>query len=168
MERQGTAVSRRNFLKGGIGPMPTGIRPPGVEEAALMACTGCGACVADCPSHIIRLVDRLPLLDFSIGECTFCGACAQSCPEPVFTGATAIRFDHVVAIAASCLPLQRVDCQACRDACSADAIRFRPMRGGPFVPELSTELCTGCGACITVCPVGAVATVARAGEAAHG
>ena len=61
MERQGTAVSRRNFLKGGIGPMPTGIRPPGVEEAALVACTGCGACVADCPSHIIRLVDRLPL-----------------------------------------------------------------------------------------------------------
>lgn len=160
-------VSRRDFLRGGRRGAPAGIRPPGVEEMALAACTGCGACVEHCPSRIISLVDRLPVLDFSSGECTFCGACAQSCPEPVFTGAPAIRFDHIVAITTSCLPFQRVDCQACRDACPTGAIRFRPVRGGPFVPELTAETCTGCGACISVCPVGAVAIAPREVEAAY-
>ena len=166
MERQAT-VSRRDFLRGGRPAARAAIRPPGVQQAALAACTGCGACVEHCPTHIVGLVDRLPTLDFSAGECTFCGACAQNCPEPVFTGAPAVRFDHIVAIAAACLPFQRVDCQACRDACPTGAIRFRPVRGGPFVPDITAEICTGCGACISVCPVGAVATAPRAREAAH-
>lgn len=166
MERRET-VSRRDFLKGGRRNASLRIRPPGVDEASLAACTGCGACVERCPSQIVSLVDRLPAIDFSAGECTFCGACAQHCPEPVFTGVPATSFAHIVAIEASCLPFQRVDCQACRDACPTGAIRFRPVRGGPFVPELSAEACTGCGACISVCPVGAIAPAPRETEAAY-
>lgn len=167
MERRQVTVSRRDFLRGGRRAAPIGVRPPDVDEASLAACTGCGACVEHCPNHIISLVDRLPVLDFAVGECTFCSACAQSCPEPVFTGAPTTRFEHVVTIVASCLPFQRVDCQACRDACPTGAIRFRPMRGGPFVPDLMAEACTGCGACISVCPVGAVTTAPRETEAVH-
>ena len=166
MERQG-ALSRRNFLRGGRREDSIRhIRPPGIEDAALSACTGCGACVAHCPAKIISLADGLPTLDFTAGECTFCGACAASCPEPVFAEAAG-RFDHIVTISASCLPFQRVDCQACRDACPTAAIRFRPVRGGPFVPELLAEACTGCGACIAICPVGAVTTAPLSTEAAH-
>lgn len=159
-------LSRREFLRGSRPSVAACIRPPGIVEAALSACTGCGACVEHCPTGIVHLADGLPAIDFSVGECTFCGACSAHCPEPVFTQAPATRFDHVVAIAASCLPFQRVDCQACRDACPTGAIRFRPVRGGPFVPDIATDACTGCGACISVCPVGAVAT-APAMEAAH-
>lgn len=166
MKRQ-AAVSRRDFVRGGRPVAPASIRPPGVEEAALAACTGCGACVENCPTRIVSLVDRLPALDFTAGECTFCGACAQSCPEPVFTGAPVSSFDHFVVMAASCLPFQRVDCQACRDVCPTGAIRFRPVLGGPFVPELMAQACTGCGACISVCPVGAVTTAPREAEAVY-
>jgi ferredoxin-type protein NapF len=165
MERQG-ALSRRNFLRGGRREDSIRIRPPGIEDAGLLACTGCGACVAHCPAKIIGLADGLPTLDFTAGECTFCGACAASCPEPVFAEAAG-RFDHIVTISASCLPFQRVDCQACRDACPTAAIRFHPVRGGPFVPTLLAEACTGCGACISVCPVGAVTTAPLSTEAAH-
>lgn len=161
------ALSRRDFLRGGRHDGVARIRPPGVEEQGLAACTGCGACVERCPAAIVSLVDGLPALDFAAGECTFCGACAESCPEPVFSDGAAGHFDHVAAISASCLPFRGVDCQACRDACPAAAIRFRPVRGGPFVPELDAEACTGCGACIAVCPVGAVATAPRAVEAAY-
>ena len=161
------ALSRRDFLRGERRRAAARIRPPGLAEEALTACTGCGACVEHCPTGIVSLVDGLPGLDFAVGECTFCGACAEHCPEPVFSDGAAARFDHVVAIAASCLPFQRVDCQACRDACPVGAIRFRPVRGGPFVPELTAEACTGCGACISVCPVGAVSTVPRNAEAAY-
>ncbi len=155
-------LSRRDFLRGGRHDMIVRVRPPGIVEAALTACTGCGACVEHCPTGIIHLADKLPAIDFSAGECTFCGACSAHCPEPVFTGAPVHHFDHTVLITAACLPFQHVDCQACRDACPTEAIRFRPVRGGPFVPEVATEDCTGCGACISVCPVGAVAM-----EAAH-
>jgi ferredoxin-type protein NapF len=159
-------LSRREFLKGSRHSAAASIRPPGIVEAALAACTGCGACVEHCPTGIVHLAGGLPAIDFSAGECTFCGACSAHCPEPVFLQEPAVRFDHAVAIAASCLPFQRVDCQACRDACPTGAIRFRPVRGGPFVPDIAAEICTGCGACIAVCPVGAVAT-APAMEAAH-
>lgn len=160
-------LSRRDFLRGSRRNEIARIRPPGVMEEALAACTGCGQCVAHCPAGIVHLADGLPVVDFSAGECTFCGACSAHCPEPVFTEAAASRFDHVVTIAASCLPFQRVDCQACRDACPAGAIRFRPVRGGPFVPDVIAEACTGCGACISVCPVGAVATAPLGTEVAY-
>jgi ferredoxin-type protein NapF len=161
------ALSRRDFLRGSRPSDVARIRPPGIADEALASCTGCGMCVEHCPSDIISLVDRLPTLDFAAGECTFCGACAEHCPEPIFTGDVATRFDHIVTIASSCLPFQRVDCQACRDACPVGAIRFRPVRGGPFVPELAPEACTGCGACISVCPVGAVATVPLIAEPSY-
>ncbi|WP_411034147.1 ferredoxin-type protein NapF [Shinella sp. BYT-45] len=161
------ALSRRDFLRGSRRSRPVRIRPPGVMEASLASCTGCGECVASCPSGIVGLMDGLPALDFAPGKCTFCGACAEHCPEPVFADGAAGRFDHIVTIAASCLPFRHVDCQACRDACPAGAIRFRPVRGGPFVPDLDAQACTGCGACISVCPVGAVATAPVSAEAAH-
>ena len=161
------ALSRRDFLKGSRRSGAVSIRPPGMQDAALADCSGCGVCVERCPTDIVRLVESLPVLDFAAGECTFCGACAEHCPEPVFSEGTANRFDHVVAIATSCLPFQRVDCQACRDVCPTGAIRFRPVLGGPFVPELVAEACTGCGACISVCPVGAVATAPRETETAY-
>ena len=158
--------SRREFLTGNrqMGAAP--IRPPGVLANALAACTGCGNCSEHCPTTIIDLADGLPAIDFSKGECTFCGACAANCPESVFTGVTK-GFDHVIAIAASCLPYHGVDCQACRDVCPTGAIRFRPVRGGPFLPDLVVESCTGCGACISVCPVDAVAVAPLSGEVAH-
>lgn len=161
------ALSRRDFLRGGRQGEIARIRPPGIAEEALSSCTGCGKCVEHCPTGIVHLAHGLPMVDFSTGECTFCGACAQHCPEPVFCEPAATRFDHVIAIAASCLPFQRVDCQACRDACPTEAIRFRPVRGGPFVPDVIADACTGCGACISVCPVGAVSTVPLNAEAAY-
>lgn len=164
---QEEAFSRRQFLRGGKRNAAAGIRPPGVLEAALSACTGCGNCREHCPTSIIDLEDGLPIVDFSRGECTFCGSCAEVCPEPVFTGNTSNGFDHIVAIDASCLPLHHVDCQACRDACPTDAIRFRPVRGGPFLPDLVVEACTGCGACISVCPVAAIAVATPSTEVAH-
>ncbi|QRM57140.1 ferredoxin-type protein NapF [Sinorhizobium sp. BG8] len=164
---QQDAMSRREFLRGSRRSEAVRIRPPGVSEDGLTACTGCGKCVEHCPTAVIDLADGLPVINFSKGECTFCGACAANCPEPVFTEDKPSRFDHVITIATTCLPFHHVDCQSCRDVCPTGAIRFHPVRGGPFVPDLVAEACTGCGACISVCPVGAVATTPPSMEAAH-
>jgi ferredoxin-type protein NapF len=111
--------------------------------------------------------DGLPTLDFDAGECTFCGECARHCPEPVFAATPATQFAHHAVIGQSCLALNYVDCQACRDTCPTTAIRFKPRLGGPFVPTLEADSCTGCGACIAVCPTEAITMTARTMEALH-
>lgn len=143
------------------------ILPPGVTLESLTSCTGCGRCVEQCPTHIISLTDERPSLDFSGGECTFCGDCARACPEPVFVLEGATRLAHVVAIADGCLAKNNVACQSCRDACPEQAIRFRPRTGGPFLPEVDVDSCSGCGACVGVCPVGAIDIAQRLEESVH-
>lgn len=148
-------LSRRSLLFGKQGQQR--VYPPGISANDLAACTGCGACATDCPTAIIEFVADKPVLNFQNGACTFCGACEAACPEPVFSQREDHeRFDHIVSFGKECLAFHRVDCQACRDSCPTAAIRFRPVRGGPFYPELNKDACTGCGACISICPVDAV------------
>jgi len=156
-------LSRRKFLQGrtALGP---GIRPPGVSSSSLNACTGCGSCVEACPTGIISLVHSFPTLDFTVGECTFCEECRKACPEPVFSADSPRSLPHVAAISESCFAKSGIACQSCRDACPNNAIRFSPRIGGPFVPELDEDACSGCGACIHVCPADAIG-VSKRGKA---
>ena len=57
---------------------------------------------------------------------------------------------------ANCISIQGTACRLCGDPCDPRAIRFRPLVGGRVLPEISAETCTGCGVCISVCPVGAL------------
>ena len=61
------------------------------------------------------------------------------------------------AIAPSCLALNHVVCSACAERCDARAIRFRPALGAAPTPAIDLDRCTGCGACVAVCPVSAIA-----------
>ncbi|RDL48207.1 Electron transport complex subunit RsxB [Ensifer sp. M14] len=161
------AVTTRRGLFLGRQAVRKRVLPPGVTLESLTACTGCGRCVEHCPTHIISLRDERPTLDFSGGECTFCGDCARVCPEPVFAVLGSTRLAHVVAIGDGCLARNNVACQSCRDACPEEAIRFRPRAGGPFLPDVNVDSCSGCGACIGVCPVSAIGIVERHEEDIH-
>jgi ferredoxin-type protein NapF len=119
-------------------------------------CTGCGACVEACPRSIIALPeDKLPIMDFSQNFCMFCGECARSCPSG------ALRFEPEqppwrlrARIADNCLLAGRVLCRTCGDHCVKGAIAFSPADGR--LPEIAAAKCDGCGACVGVCPVGAI------------
>lgn len=164
----GQAVStRRGFLTGRSGSARHIYYPPGVSAVSIQNCSGCGECVEACQTSIISMQDGVPALDFDAGECTFCGDCASHCPEQVFPAVPATQFAHHAVIGQSCLALNFVDCQACRDACPTTAIRFKPRLGGPFVPSLEADPCTGCGACVAVCPTQAITMTARTVEALH-
>lgn len=160
-------VSRRSLLRGRIGN-DRRVVPPGFLGNRPEVCCDCTSCIDNCPTNVIVARDGWPALDFFRGDCTFCGECATMCPhtDALFAGAPR-AFLHVAAINADCLPANGVDCQACRDHCPTDAIRFRPRLGGPFLPQIDEAACTGCGACITVCPVSAV-SVKFQREAVHG
>lgn len=161
-------ISRRDLLRGRRETRKKRICPPGVTLSDLTACSGCGKCVEQCPTHIIETLDGLPALDFAKGECTFCGQCAAACPELVFKSEPTAHFDHAMVIGDDCLAFRNVDCQACRDVCPTQAIRFRPRLGGPFIPELNETLCTGCGACVSVCPANVIEINERSAEVQYG
>ena len=71
-------------------------------------------------------------------------------------------------ISAQCLPRRGIACMSCRDNCPADAIRFRPRTGGPFLPDIDTEACSGCGDCVGACPADAITLRTLPSEVAHG
>lgn len=161
------ALSRASLLRGSVRPDSGAIRPPWAvadARAFAAACDACGRCAPACPEGIIA-ADRSgrPVVDFAKGGCSFCGACADRCP----TGALSREgrdqpWTLVAAIGASCLSFLGTDCRMCGDHCDAAAIRFRPLGGGRWLPTVEGADCTGCGACVSVCPVGAVSVGSRA------
>lgn len=128
------------------------------EEAFLAGCTRCDACIRACPERIIvRGGGGFPEIDFNQDGCTFCRACIEACPEPLFADPdSTLAWPHKAEIQPGCLGHQGVFCQSCRDACETGAIRFALAQTRIPVPRIDSDACTGCGACVSVCPVRAV------------
>lgn len=163
----GGTTSRRAFLLGGRS-RPAPPRPPWATEARIVsACTRCDACIQACPEAVLRRDDTgFPTFHPKAGACVFCGACAEACLEPVFDRSAEPWEQRASVVAKSCLAHGGVHCETCRDSCEPNAIRFRPRLGGPPVPEIEIDRCTGCGGCIGPCPVNAIALSTPSSEEA--
>jgi len=151
--------SRRALLFGrraAAAPM----RPPWAlpEDVFLDACTACGACVDRCPERVIvRGAGGRPVFDPRLGECTFCGECEDACtPRALDRSASEQPWTLKALIGDRCLPRNGVVCSSCRDACPERAIAF-PVTSRVPLPSIDSARCTGCGACVGVCPTQAVA-----------
>lgn len=161
----GSPVSRRQFLRGAPGAGPAPIRPPWAVPGSRFAeqCTACRACVDACPERILSVgAGDYPQVDFRRGECTFCAACVEAC-EPGALGYGEVPWSNVAGIAATCLTYQGVVCRSCADQCEPAAIIMKLLAGGVALPELHRDACTGCGACVRVCPVSAI-TITQQGS----
>lgn len=148
---------RRLFLRGGA---PPPIRPPWAlpEEAFLARCTRCNGCLAGCPHHIL-VADRLgyPVADFTHGACTFCGECVRQCADQALVVQEGLPpWRHKPRFAKTCLNSRAIPCRTCGEQCGSHAILFPPTPGGRNLPELITERCNGCGACVGACPAQAI------------
>ncbi len=67
----------------------------------------------------------------------------------------------VAQIGDACVEPKGVTCRRCGDECDAGAIRFRLIGRGRAHADLDRDLCTGCGACLPVCPTHAITLTSR-------
>ena len=153
-------LSRRGFFRGRSAPAAP-LRPPwAVDEAAfLQQCTGCGDCIRVCPTGILTALapGQPPVVDFRQGECTFCGQCASACrPRALRREDDRQPWPYKAAAGEACLARQQVECRSCGDFCPEGALRFPARAGGPALPVLLEDRCTGCGACLAPCPTAAI------------
>lgn len=118
-------------------------------------CTQCGDCLAACPEEIIIKGDGgFPSVNFDLGECDFCGKCAEVCKEPIFTSITETPWQKKANINDSCLANQNIYCRSCAESCETQALTFQI--GISAVPQIDSDLCNGCGACVAPCPTKAI------------
>lgn len=160
-------LKRRALLLGGRSAARP-LRPPWAPDEAdfLDACTACGACIERCPERVlVRGAGGLPVFDPRLGECTFCGECAQACTPRVLDRARVAAWRLVASPGDACLPRHGVVCSSCRDACPEQALRF-PLQARVPLPAVDAGRCTGCGACVAVCPTGAMTLQRREREPA--
>ncbi len=75
-------------------------------------------------------------------------------------GDAAEPVERVAQIGPACVEPRGVTCRRCGESCDVGAITFRLMRGGAQ-PLLDISTCTGCGDCLAVCPVSAIALMGR-------
>lgn len=149
------------FLRGDFKGKESPLRPPWAIDESLFTeiCTNCGDCISVCPTDIIKLARaNFPIIDFSANECLFCGDCADACePKALLKSPQrkpwAIKADINEK---TCITFQGVECRGCYDPCEARAIKMPPRLGGISIPLVSRADCTGCGACVSVCPVDAI------------
>jgi ferredoxin-type protein NapF len=147
--------SRRAFLRGSTS-QPA--RPPyALAEAAFLdACTRCDACIDACPEAVLRRGDGgYPELDFPAGECSFCARCLDVCPSAALDHTAHRAWVWRAQVDDACLTSHGIVCRSCADACGRQAIGFE-RRPGAAAPRIDSDNCSGCGACVGVCPASAM------------
>ena len=183
-----TIVSERRFFLGAIGgivaagaagkllPPLRGVSenskaicPPGSVslERFKTHCTSCHACIANCPSHVLRPaiteygIDgfTMPVLDFDRSYCNYeCTLCSEICPNDAIRTISqkekaVIQIGKAMFKPKRCIVVEfETDCGACDEHCPAHAIKMIDFRKGLKIPKVNRELCIGCGACEYICP----------------
>ncbi len=143
---------------------PDVVRPPGAgsEVTFLNLCLKCHKCIKACPYMAIRpslacngFDDNTPVLNTGSSFCRFCTdfPCVKACPTGALSNKNNLRkIGQAFILPDKCLRKQNISCNGCEQICrqGANAIKCDLL---PALPEIDEKLCTGCGACLTVCPV---------------
>ena len=147
--------ARRAFFRGHV--VDVAHHVPWAVEDFETACQRCDDCINVCEEAVLKTGDGgFPTIDFSRGACTFCGACASACRYGALDAGRSPAWTLKARLTGNCVSASGVTCRSCGDTCDTSAIRFRLQVGGRATPQFEEAACTGCGACIAICPTAAL------------
>jgi ferredoxin len=146
------------------------ILPPGALNLKRFQskCTSCHLCVSVCPTKVISpaflewdMAGLLrPHLTFRNGVCKEdCNECSKVCPtgalkEIPLKNKKLLKIGDVEYKKDLCIvKTEETACKACADHCPTNAIKMVPYANNLMIPEVNSDLCTGCGGCEYACPV---------------
>ncbi len=148
-------LARRDLLRGYLTPVTAPIRPPGAiaEKNFLSLCTPCQDCASACPHDLIDH-DKAgrPVMNFAQTTCVFCADCTRACKSGALDEQQARPWQVMAQINQDCLSRNGITCRTCGDHCDEQAISFELMTKGRSQPIINDDQCTGCGACMRICP----------------
>ena len=152
----------------GSNTAPAAIPPGGRNvELFLSRCTGCGLCIANCPTHVLRPAYMAhgaggfmkPYMNLTAHACEdSCNICSNICPEGALQPLPLEEKQRTqIALAAfnqaNCNVWNNGEpCGKCAQACPTGATQTDTV----LVPFILPEKCEGCGRCARVCPHSAI------------
>jgi ferredoxin len=143
--------------------------PPGGGSIAEFNknCIACSLCINVCPNNVLQPSYKeygiagimQPVMDYHKSFCTYnCTKCTEICPtnalHPLMLEAkklTQIGKAHF--IKDNCIVnTEKTACGACSEACPTKACHMIPFVGNLVIPEVTEDICIGCGHCEYACP----------------
>ena len=133
-----------------------------------LKCTGCQLCIANCPGKVLAPAALeygiagmgQPLMLPEKGFCDYnCTACNTICPAGALKPLTLAekrlwRVGVVVYYKERCVVVKDGEaCGACAEHCPTGALEMVDYKDGLTIPEVTPEICIGCGGCEYICPV---------------
>lgn len=119
-------------------------------------CLGFGDCTRVCQYDAIHVENGVAVVDPE--KCTGCGMCARECPDHLIQIVPARAKVYVACTSTDKGAYTRkvckngcIGCMKCQKTCEYEAIKVEDN-----LARIDPQKCTGCGACIEVCPVGVI------------
>lgn len=122
-------------------------------------CLGSGDCAAVCPNDAICTKDGVARIDRR--KCIGCGMCVAACPRGIISiipnaKNTVVLCENEEKGAAALKACKNacIGCKKCENNCPENAIVV-----ANNLATINYDKCTGCGACVEVCPVHCVKNI---------
>jgi formate hydrogenlyase subunit 6/NADH:ubiquinone oxidoreductase subunit I len=142
--------------------------PGGIGIAAFNKdCIACSLCINACPNGVLQPSFRQygisgmmqPVMDYHKSFCTYnCTRCTEICPtnalHPLVTEAKKLtQIGKAIFIEDNCIvKTEKTACGACSESCPTKAVHMIPYKGNLLIPEVTDDICIGCGHCEFACP----------------
>jgi ferredoxin-type protein NapF len=145
------------------------VSPPGAinNERFTSVCTACHACLSACPTRVLQpaflqhgIKGMLqPFMDYHNNFCNYeCTKCMEVCPTGALIFLTPenkkrTQLGKAKFIEKNCVVYtDETACGACSEHCPSKAVDMVFYKPGLTIPEVTEDICVGCGACEYACP----------------